>query len=140
MVLATVSASQFRVCSTDDYFYRTTRRHTTCSSTRPGESVVNRLGDYAHAFWMKNFFDGTLDMTLQMHTDGCVVLSIDDAQKAMKYENPLRDPVVVVRRDGLYSLKDGFHRVHEARARGYTKQVWTVVLDMDIDDDDDDDD
>jgi len=49
----------------------------------------------------------------------------------MEYMNPLRDAVVVVKREGHLNLKDGFHRIHEAMARNYNGHVWVVVLDMD---------
>ena len=52
----------------------------------------------------------------------------------MKIHNPLRDPVVVVKRDNRYALGDGFHRIHEARAREFSHRIWAIVLDMDAED------
>ena len=90
---------------------------------------------YSEWFWMKNFFDGEIDMSRQTN-DGYVVLSINDSERMLRSHNPLRDPVILVKRDGQYSLRDGFHRIYEARARNYMKRVWTIVLDMDEETDD----
>lgn len=90
---------------------------------------------------MKNFFDGTIDMSRQTNSKGCVVLRVHDAERALDYKNPLRDPVSVIKRiDGTFELRDGFHRLHEAYARGFAQRVWTLVLDNAIDMSDTDED
>ena len=82
---------------------------------------------------MKAFFDGTVDMSLQTNPEGFVVLSAADAAATASFRNPLRDPLVLVRRDGRLHMRDGYHRLHEARARGFRGRVWCAVLDMDAD-------
>ena len=56
-------------------------------------------------------------MSLQTNPEGYTVLLVSDAAAALTFDNPLRDPVVLVKRDGKYALKDGFHRIHEACVR-----------------------
>ena len=119
----------FQVCSTRDYFFRQHRKKTFCKSKRP-TSEVERKADYSKSFWMRHFFDGTIDMSRQSNPKGCAILTVRGAEDALAYDNPLRDPVMLIKRlDGEYELKDGFHRIHEAYARGYSKRVWTLVLD-----------
>jgi len=129
---------QFIVCEYTDYFFKRPRMNMYCSSTRLDDKIVEKSGDYIKPFWIKNFFDGEIDMSLQTNTSGCAVLSIEDAEKALQFENPLRDPIVIVKTNDVYSLRDGFHRIHEAYARQYRGRVWTAVLDMDLDTDDTD--
>ncbi len=86
---------------------------------------------------MKSFFDGTIDLSLQTDSQGCILLHRENANRVRELKNPLRDPLVVVKRDDQFSLKDGFHRLCEAMARGYRGRVWTVVLDMDADSEED---
>lgn len=126
-----VHTQQFVVTHEKDYFFRRPRTQTFCESLKPDDRAVQAQGDYGVAMWMKHFFDGTIDMTLQCNAEGLVILNVEDAERTMRYKNPLRDPPVLVRRDGMYALRDGFHRVLEAKARKYQKQVWCIVLDMD---------
>ena len=119
-----------------DPFWRWSRTRRKPSSTCPTAAAVHTQGDYAHMAWMKHFFDGTVSLHRQTDDAGNVVLSRQQALLATAFHNPLRDPVVLVRRDGTLELKDGFHRVHESLARGYKGRVWCVVLDMDADESD----
>ena len=128
---AHVGTNSFQVCSFDDYFFKQHRHFTECQSEEPTNELVQKQGDYAEAVWMKSFFDGTIDMSRQTSRDGCVVLNIQDAQTLLKSKTPLRDPITLVKRNNEYELKDGFHRLYEARARNYKKRIWTIVLDMD---------
>lgn len=125
----------FVIYSFDDHFFKQSRTQLECESEKPDHGTVPKEGDYSESFWMKNFFDGEIDMSRQTN-DGYVVLSINDSERMLRSHNPLRDPVILVKRDGQYSLRDGFHRIYEARARNYMKRVWTIVLDMDEETDD----
>lgn len=128
-----VGTDMFELHSFDDYYFKRQRNHMDCVSEKPDDTIVSKEGDCAESFWMKSFFDGEIDMSRQTNGKGCAVLNIEDAERLIRCKNPLRDPVVVVKRDDKYELKDGFHRIHEARARNYLKRVWTIVLDMDQD-------
>lgn len=101
--------------------------------------VVLRSGDYARSWWMQSFWDGTIDLSLQMDVNENIILDKENAERVRTFKNPLRDPVIIVKRNGRYSLKDGFHRLCEAFARKYKRRLWTVVLDMDIESDTDTD-
>jgi hypothetical protein len=126
------------VCDRSDSFFTTRRTKRMCRSTPPSKTTVESLGDYSQAWWMKSFFDGTIDLSLQVDALGCILLNRDDAERVQHYKNPLRDPLIIVRRDNTIHLRDGFHRLCEALARGYRGRVWTVVLDMDLDESEDD--
>jgi hypothetical protein len=126
--------SSLVVCTNSQPFFTLPRTHTTCTSRQPPRSLVAKHGDYARSWWMKQFWDGTIDLSLQTDSHGCVVLNRKDAENALTFKNPLRDPPVVVRRDGRFHLRDGFHRISEALARGFRGRVWAVVLDIDEDD------
>lgn len=127
------------VCDEMHDFFHTPRKHTHCKSSRPSKDEVRRHGDFAQSWWMRSFFDGTIDLSLQTDGEGCILLQHEDAERVREFHNPLRDPLVVVQREGHISLKDGFHRLCEALARGYRGRVWTVVLDMDAEDESTDD-
>tara|TARA_B110001450_G_C17588842_1_gene468091 strand:- start:406 stop:804 length:399 start_codon:yes stop_codon:yes gene_type:complete len=126
----------FVIYSFDDHFFKQSRTQLECESEKPDDGTVQKEGDYSESFWMKNFFDGKIDMSRQTTDNGYVILSINDSERMLRSHNPLRDPVILVKRDGQYALRDGFHRIHEARARNYMKRVWTIVLDMDEEMDD----
>jgi hypothetical protein len=134
-----VGSYQFIVTkSRNDLFYRLPRAKTFVASVRPDEAAVQREGDYVQRVHMRHFTDGTVSLERQQDEHGNVVLSVEDALRALQYDNPLRDAVVLVARDGHLALKDGFHRIHEALARGYKGTVHCIVLDMDASDTDDD--
>lgn len=136
---ASRSKASHAVCDNDDVFFRIPRANTYCKSVRPSDDFIKRKGDFTQSWLMKSFFDGTIDLSLQVDDRGCIILNRDDAERVRSFRNPLRDPLVMVKRDGMFSLKDGFHRLCEALARGYRSSVHTVVLDMDTDDTDTDD-
>ena len=132
---ATRTKATLALCDETHPFFTLPRDHLHCESKRPSEEVVRRTGDYSKSWWMRSFWDGTIDLSLQTDNEGCVILIEEDAERVHTFNNPLRDPLVIVKRDEIYSLKDGFHRLCEAFARGYNGWVWSVVLDMDIDSD-----
>lgn len=134
-----VGSYQFIVTkSRNDLFYRLPRAKTFVASVRPDEAAVQREGDYVQRVRMGHLLDGTVSLERQQDEHGNVVLSVEDALRAIRYDNPLRDALVLVKRDGQLALKDGFHRLHEALARGYKGVVYGIVLDMDASDTDDD--
>lgn len=134
-----VGAHQFVLTRTrNDLYYRLPRASAFVASLPPPEEAVRREGDALHVAWMKHFTDGTISMQRQTDDHDNVVLSVREALQAMNFENPLRDPVVLVKRDGALELRDGFHRIHEALARGYRGRIYCILLDMDQDDDEDD--
>ena len=121
-----------------DLFFKHPRTNVHVESRPPSPRTIRKEGDFAHAAWMRHFVDGTICTQSQRDARGRVVLLVDDALRVMRYDNPLRDPVLLTRRDGALSLRDGFHRIHEAMARGYAGRVHCVVLDMDDEDDEED--
>ena len=125
----------FVIHSFDDYFFKQHRTRLECESQKPHDVSVQKEGDYSESFWMKSFFDGEIDMSRQTNNRGYAVLNLQDAERLLRSTNPLRDPVILVKRDGKYELRDGFHRIYEARARNFVKRIWTIVLDMDQDTD-----
>lgn len=62
---ARVGRDFFEICSFDDYFFKRHRHNTECNSEKPSEELIKKQGDYSEAVWMKSFFDGTIDMSLQ---------------------------------------------------------------------------
>jgi hypothetical protein len=121
------------LCDETHSFFTLPRAHLSCKSKRPSETVVQRTGDFARSWWIRSFLDGTVDLSLQTDKEGCVLIYEKSAEHVRTLKNPLRDPLVVVKRDDMYFLKDGFHRLCEALARHYHGRVWAVVLDMDTD-------
>ena len=133
-----VNNNQFVVTpSRNDLFFRLPRTKTHVKSVAPDEHTVAKLGDYTYVAWTKHFIDGTISLARQQDEYGNVVLSIDDAMQMLKYDNPLRDAIELVKHDGKLELRNGFHRIHEAIARGYKGRVHCIVLDMDLSTDDD---
>ena len=125
-----VGAEHFLIRHSDDYFFKQPRDKSHCESLKPSDEYVEKTADYPASFWMKNFFDGTIDMSLQTNRKGYVVLKTKDSEHVKSYHNPLRDPILLVKRDGMLRMRDGYHRLHEAKARGYNKKIWCVILDM----------
>ena len=96
--------------------------------------IVHKKGDYSKDFKISDFsFGGKVNIDLQSDKNGHVVLSLKDAIKVMKFNNPLKDPIIVSKVGGRFHLKDGFHRLTEAKARKYKGNVWSIVLDDSID-------
>lgn len=126
----------FAVCDQTDDFFHIVRASSYCVSARPPADRIKQEGDFAQSWWMKSFFDGTIDLSLQSDNHGCILLNRADADRVRRFANPLRDSLVVVKRDDVFSLKDGFHRLCEALARGYRGRVYAIVVDMDADTDD----
>lgn len=104
-------------------FFHIVRASSYCVSARPPADRIKQEGDFTQSWWMKSFFDGTIDLSLQSDNDGCILLNRADADRVRRFTNPLRDSLVVVKRDGVFSLKDGFHMLCEALARGYRGRV-----------------
>ena len=122
------------VVQDDDFFHKFPRDKKKCKSNKPDRLIVHKKGDYIQDFKMSDFsFGGTVDIDLQSDKHGNVVLSLKDAMKAMKLNNPLQDPILVSKIDGRYHLKDGFHRLMEAKARKYKGKVWSIVVDDSLD-------
>lgn len=136
-----VGREQFVVSDKNDLFFKYPRRTLFVESLEPPQEMVMKNGDYVHVAWMRHFDTSTANtpkkkylqilLTRQQTHDHKTVLVCQDALKAMDYDNPLRDPVILVKQNDQFFLKDGFHRIHEAIARGYHGRVYCIVLDMD---------
>lgn len=79
------------VCGRSDIFFASPLTQTGCSSQKPSKAMVDSTGDYAKWWWMRSFFDGTIDLSLQADRDGCIVLNQEDAARVREFRNPLRD-------------------------------------------------
>ena len=67
---------------------------------------------------------GSVNLDRQRDACGHVVVSMRNARRAARFDNPLRDPVRVCGRSGHnLTLLDGFHRIFEAFSRGYVGSV-----------------
>jgi len=104
-------------------------------SIEPTVSEIEKSGDYACLVPIDLFgFDRLINTDLQADKKGRIVLNLKDAEKVSQFENPLKDPLIVSKLvDETAHLKDGFHRLYEAKERGYTGKVWIIVLDAAID-------
>lgn len=117
-----------------DFFHKFPRDKKKCKSIQPDRLIVHKKGDYSKDFKISDFsLGGEVDTDLQSDEHGNVVLSLKDAIKVMKFNNPLKDPIIVSKIGGKYHLKDGFHRLMEAKARKYKGKIWSIVLDDSID-------
>ncbi len=104
-------------------------------SIEPTMKIIEKNGDYACKIPMDLFgFDNVINTDLQADKEGRTVLNRKDAESVAHFKNPLRDPLIVSKLlNETAHLKDGFHRLYEAKERGYNGKVWIIILDESID-------
>jgi hypothetical protein len=85
-------------------------------------------------FWMGDFgVCKKISLELQANSRGLIFLrSVKDLIEVSAYKNPLRDPLEVTyfKDVNRYFLMNGFHRLVEAKRRGYNGAVYVVVNEL----------
>ena len=120
--------------------YKKISRKSFCYSSCPSlnQASLNDLGgDYVAVFRMDQIGTSALvDTGMQSNDVGIIKLSKKNAIKVAKFDNPLENPLTVSREtDGTFTLKDGYHRFCEAKARNYNSVVFAVITDASIESD-----
>ncbi len=130
-----LTAPTTQILSTSKEYKNIPRHYRYVESIEPTRNLIKRTGDYACKTSMEFFgFNNVFNTDLQSDEKGRAVLNRKDAVRAAGFKNPLRDPLIVSKLlNGTAHLKDGFHRLFEAKERGYMGPVWIIVLDESID-------
>ena len=106
-----LTAPTTQILSTSKEYKNIPRHYRYVESIEPTRNLIKRTGDYACKTSMEFFgFNNVFNTDLQS------------------------DPLIVSKLlNGTAHLKDGFHRLFEAKERGYMGPVWIIVLDESID-------
>ncbi len=123
--------TNFQIFATSKKYQNIPRPNKFVKSIEPTMNKIENVGDYACLVPITFFgFNSVINTDLQANEKGHTVLNFNNAKRVARFQNPLSDVLIISKlNDGTAHLKDGFHRLYEAKERGFTGDVWVVVLD-----------